>query len=202
MLAAIGFWIVYAARCSRYTGIEWWSLFRLIFCIRMYLSKWMSLFFYCIGNIFSQILVNKFLSFAGKILVNIVSILFEIKMNTFLITFEHLQFMLIWGHKHPIQQHWISPFLGLPVHELGKSKPRKFLVHHVARKSIRCILLYLACKKIIYYRPDEGCLQYNTGLTGRITSFNFIPTDETHLQNQKYIFYLNTYYTMHNHLYF
>jgi len=36
------------------------------------------------------------------------------------------------------------------------------------------------------YAPDSGCLQYHTGLTGRLTSFNFIPTTDNHLKNQNY----------------
>ncbi|XP_059084415.1 uncharacterized protein LOC131881546, partial [Tigriopus californicus] len=31
-----------------------------------------------------------------------------------------------------------------------------------------------------------GCLQYHTGLTGRITTFNFLPTNDNHLANQEY----------------
>eukprot|EP00095_Tigriopus_kingsejongensis_P012505 snap_masked-scaffold221_size251850-processed-gene-1.8 protein:Tk12505 transcript:snap_masked-scaffold221_size251850-processed-gene-1.8-mRNA-1 annotation:"hypothetical protein SINV_00302" len=31
-----------------------------------------------------------------------------------------------------------------------------------------------------------GCLQYHTGLTGRFTSFNFLPTNDNHLANQEY----------------
>jgi hypothetical protein len=30
-----------------------------------------------------------------------------------------------------------------------------------------------------------GCLQFQTGLTGRLTTFNFIPTTQTHLANQE-----------------
>jgi len=36
------------------------------------------------------------------------------------------------------------------------------------------------------YAPDPGCLQYHTGLTGRLTSFNFLPTTDNHLSNQNY----------------
>ena len=36
------------------------------------------------------------------------------------------------------------------------------------------------------YSPRDGCLQYHTGFTGRITTFNLIPTDESHLQDQDY----------------
>ncbi|XP_059097812.1 uncharacterized protein LOC131892089 [Tigriopus californicus] len=31
-----------------------------------------------------------------------------------------------------------------------------------------------------------GCLQYHTGLSGRLTTFNFIPTNDNHLANQDY----------------
>ncbi|TRY80437.1 hypothetical protein TCAL_04733, partial [Tigriopus californicus] len=31
-----------------------------------------------------------------------------------------------------------------------------------------------------------GCLQYLTGLTGRLTTFNFMPTNDNHLANQEY----------------
>eukprot|EP00094_Tigriopus_californicus_P013894 TCALIF_13448-PB protein Name:"Protein of unknown function" AED:0.34 eAED:0.34 QI:0/0.4/0.16/0.5/0.6/0.83/6/0/273 len=31
-----------------------------------------------------------------------------------------------------------------------------------------------------------GCLQYHTGLTGRFTTFNFLPTNDNHLANQDY----------------
>merc|ERR1711963_168336 len=36
------------------------------------------------------------------------------------------------------------------------------------------------------YAPDPGCTQYQTGLTGRITSFNFLSTSDNHLANQNY----------------
>jgi hypothetical protein len=36
------------------------------------------------------------------------------------------------------------------------------------------------------YAPEAGCTQYQTGLTGRITSFNFDSTTDNHLQNQNY----------------
>lgn len=32
----------------------------------------------------------------------------------------------------------------------------------------------------------NGCLQFHTGLTGRFTTFNFLPTNENHLANQDY----------------
>ncbi|TRY80433.1 hypothetical protein TCAL_15490, partial [Tigriopus californicus] len=32
----------------------------------------------------------------------------------------------------------------------------------------------------------NGCLQYHTGLTGRLTTFNFLPTNDNHLANQDY----------------
>ena len=194
MLVTFGFWIVYITRCSRYTGIEWWSLFRLIFCIRMYFSKSLSVFPLAFVIFFSLILANKFQWFAVKIQVNIVSVLQNWNTNEYIFMIFWIQFMLIWGHKHPIQLRWILHFLGLLVHELGKSKLRKFLALHVARKYLTMKMYFLYLPTFLYsYRPDEGCLQYNTGLTGRITSFNFIPTDETHLQNQKYMFSITKY---------
>ena len=33
--------------------------------------------------------------------------------------------------------------------------------------------------------PTDGCLQYHTGLTGRLTTFNFLPTNDNHLANQE-----------------
>ena len=38
-----------------------------------------------------------------------------------------------------------------------------------------------------YFRPPEGCLQYLTGLTGRVETFNFKATagTSTHLRNQE-----------------
>lgn len=33
--------------------------------------------------------------------------------------------------------------------------------------------------------PPTGCFQWHAGLTGQLTSFNYIPTDETHLANQE-----------------
>ena len=38
---------------------------------------------------------------------------------------------------------------------------------------------------IFFDRPRNGCLQYHTGLTGRMTTFNFIPTDQGHLKDQR-----------------
>merc|ERR1711997_805055 len=35
-------------------------------------------------------------------------------------------------------------------------------------------------------RPPEGCLQYHTGTTGTIKTFNFANADEVHLANQRY----------------
>eukprot|EP00094_Tigriopus_californicus_P012181 TCALIF_11773-PA protein Name:"Protein of unknown function" AED:0.18 eAED:0.18 QI:0/1/0.71/1/1/1/7/0/260 len=34
--------------------------------------------------------------------------------------------------------------------------------------------------------PPAGCLQYHTELSGRLTTFNFSPMDETHLGSQEY----------------
>lgn len=36
------------------------------------------------------------------------------------------------------------------------------------------------------WRNPEGCLQWHTGLQGRMTTFNFIATDESHLASQDY----------------
>ena len=44
----------------------------------------------------------------------------------------------------------------------------------------------MTVNKDVYSRPRDGCLQYHTGLTGRFTSFNFIPTGDNHLKEQKY----------------
>ena len=38
---------------------------------------------------------------------------------------------------------------------------------------------------MIFSAPD-GCLQYHTGLTGRLTTFNFLPTGDNHLPLQEY----------------
>ena len=38
---------------------------------------------------------------------------------------------------------------------------------------------------IFSYRPPEGCLQWSTGLTGQITSFNFPTATGPHLRNQE-----------------
>ena len=46
---------------------------------------------------------------------------------------------------------------------------------------------WITILKIFFSRPDPGCLQYHTGLTGRLTSFNFLPTTDNHLSNQKYV---------------
>eukprot|EP00095_Tigriopus_kingsejongensis_P000866 maker-scaffold1675_size31566-snap-gene-0.5 protein:Tk00866 transcript:maker-scaffold1675_size31566-snap-gene-0.5-mRNA-1 annotation:"hypothetical protein SINV_00302" len=41
--------------------------------------------------------------------------------------------------------------------------------------------------KVTQINPNGcGCLQYHTGLTGRFTSFNFLPTNDNHLANQEY----------------
>ena len=34
-------------------------------------------------------------------------------------------------------------------------------------------------------RPPSGCLQWHTGLIGKLTTFNFIPTNDNHLPNQE-----------------
>ena len=36
-----------------------------------------------------------------------------------------------------------------------------------------------------FHRPPEGCLQWSTGLTGQITSFNFPTATGPHLRNQE-----------------
>ena len=39
------------------------------------------------------------------------------------------------------------------------------------------------------YRQPEGCLQYHTGLTGVLQTFNFLETDpaaQMHISSQKY----------------
>ena len=35
------------------------------------------------------------------------------------------------------------------------------------------------------YRPPSGCLQYHVGLTGRITTFDFLTTTTANLNTQK-----------------
>ena len=40
----------------------------------------------------------------------------------------------------------------------------------------------LACNA---YGPPPGCLQWLTGVTGQLASFNFIPTNDNHLANQE-----------------
>ena len=112
MLVTFGFWIVYITRCSRYTGIEWWSLFRLIFCIRMYFSKSLSVFPLAFVMFFSLILVNKFQWFAVKIQVNIVSVLQNWNTNEYIfmiseyslcwyggtsIRYSYVEFCIFWG---------------------------------------------------------------------------------------------------------
>ena len=49
------------------------------------------------------------------------------------------------------------------------------------------LILSFEHKNHVHFRPRDGCLQYHTGLTGRFTSFNFIPTGDNHLKEQKYI---------------
>merc|ERR1719245_892205 len=36
------------------------------------------------------------------------------------------------------------------------------------------------------WAPPDGCLQWNTGLTGRLTSFNWLDTGSSHLADQQY----------------
>jgi len=36
------------------------------------------------------------------------------------------------------------------------------------------------------YAPPDGCLQWNTGLTGRLTTFNYAATSSSHLGSQDY----------------
>ena len=37
------------------------------------------------------------------------------------------------------------------------------------------------------FSPPDGCLQYHTGLTGRIESFNYNAMNENHLDNQRWV---------------
>ena len=36
------------------------------------------------------------------------------------------------------------------------------------------------------YGPPDDCLQWSTGITGRITTFNFLNSGGSHLNNQNY----------------
>ena len=47
------------------------------------------------------------------------------------------------------------------------------------------LLLELASFLYIIFRPPSGCLQWHTGLTGQITTFNFLNSAGTHLASQK-----------------
>ena len=39
---------------------------------------------------------------------------------------------------------------------------------------------------IIFVRPPSGCLQWETGVTGRFSTFNYQDVDGVHLRNQDY----------------
>lgn len=42
------------------------------------------------------------------------------------------------------------------------------------------------CLKSHLFSADEGCLQYHTGVSGQIKSFNYDPTSGRQLSNQDY----------------
>merc|ERR1711936_1193815 len=42
------------------------------------------------------------------------------------------------------------------------------------------------CKDVGTLVPPGGCLQYHTGTTGQLTTFNWAPNDAQHLENQDY----------------
>ena len=76
---------------------------------------------------------------------------------------------------------WILNFKNVGSQSISNSMRSKLWVSNICFY----ILLWWGCKNI-YFRPRDGCLQYHTGLTGRFTSFNFIPTGDNHLKEQKY----------------
>ena len=39
----------------------------------------------------------------------------------------------------------------------------------------------------MYFSPDNGCLQYHTGITGRFETFNYPATSESHLPSQQLV---------------
>ena len=87
---------------------------------------------------------------------------------------------VLWPQTQPL---CLLPLLELRAIVLGKSKLHKFLVTPDMRKFSNFTKYEKNTTQIS--RPDPGCLQYHTGLTGRMTSFNFIPTSDNHLRNQK-----------------
>ena len=54
----------------------------------------------------------------------------------------------------------------------------------VLRVSI--LVMFFVCTTDLIFRAPDGCLQYHTGVSGRITSFNFLDSGGTHLASQKY----------------
>ena len=65
-------------------------------------------------------------------------------------------------------------------------KTKQAIVHIIWLKPMNLwALLYLI---IVFYRPPAGCLQFFTGLSGMITSFNGARMGDAHqmIQNQQY----------------
>ena len=48
-------------------------------------------------------------------------------------------------------------------------------------------MMNFAAKASVCFRPPDCCLQYNTGLTGRITTFNYAATGDNHLASQRLV---------------
>ena len=65
---------------------------------------------------------------------------------------------------------------------MGHQSGSNPLWSHLCVSIFVCILQAL---NVFVCRPQSECLQWQTGLSGQITTFNFPDTDGPHLPNQK-----------------
>ena len=119
-----------------------------------------------------------------------------VQVNRYLIFVERIRdniFMLI-SELFPLTQQQSTSILAMRLQpiEFGMWKRHRYLVAQIMRKKTILEVLPVPILPTIknrtwYFRPPNGCLQYQTGLTGRITTFNFAATDsQQHLASQSY----------------
>ena len=98
------------------------------------------------------------------------------------------QCMLIWVHFRLTLRPSTLIFLAVQISGSGISKSPKCHAMEGGGKFLRVsiLVMFFVCTRDLIFRAPDGCLQYHTGVSGRITSFNFLDSGGTHLASQKY----------------
>ena len=98
------------------------------------------------------------------------------------------QCMLIWVPSRLTLRPSTLIFLAVQISGSGISKSPKCHAMEGEGKFLKFqyLVMFYACTTDLIFRAPDGCLQYHTGVSGRITSFNFLDSGGTHLASQKY----------------